>query len=111
MPRPDYDQLLALSEKIALPYKLVCFESNRGFRRSFAKLYDTRTTVKEKETERLGLGLWIDIFCVDGLGNDKEQAGKLHEHYIQACKQILFGSEPVTIRGQGLACKLSEMTL
>ena len=93
MPRPDYDSFLELTCCIDPPYRLVHFEADNRFRRSFTKLIDERTDTEEPGDNKNFSGIWIDIFCVDGLGNDKKTAHVLHRRNVRSCKRILFCRE------------------
>ena len=98
MPRPDYDRLLSMAADISPPYRLVCFEKESRFRRSFAKLIDSRTETEEDGTDKDFTGIWIDLFCIDGLGNNEMLAKALHRYCIGSCKLILFCREDLPRR-------------
>ena len=83
MPRPDYEKLIKLMEGDKKNYSLVCVEKNKDYNYPWAKMVDTRTKLielgKHQEEE---IGIWIDIFPVDGLGNDKDKAVELAKKMI-----------------------------
>ena len=74
MPRPDFDKLHDLLRKgnIRPYYKLISLQMGNSFW-PFAKIIDTRTYVKN-EYSNVDQHLWIDIFPMDGLPDDKEES-------------------------------------
>jgi len=76
MPREDYNKLLNL--KLESNYKILSIENEKKYPMCFAKLINKNTHVKEKGiVEYEQYGIFIDIFPLDGLGNNKKQAEKL----------------------------------
>lgn len=77
MPRPDYDHMhKILKEKnIKSYYRLSSIQAGNSFL-PFAKIVDVRTYIKSKYI-RDCKGLWIDIFPMDGLPEDKKQSNKI----------------------------------
>lgn len=76
MPRTDYDKLLKIYNDNS-DYQLVCHEKFSGYFYPFAKLCNKRTVlVEENYNNQIELGIYIDIFPIDYLGNDKEIALK-----------------------------------
>ncbi|MBO4601767.1 MAG: LicD family protein [Salinivirgaceae bacterium] len=72
MPRPDYDFLMQ-NYKQLMPdrFEARCMENTDNFSAPFAKIYDKSTTLKEsKYMETLG-GVYIDVFPLDGVPNNK----------------------------------------
>ena len=77
MPRPDFDKLheLLKKENIRPYYKLISLQMGNSFW-PFAKVIDTRTHVKN-EYSNVDQHLWIDIFPMDGLPDDKQESDVL----------------------------------
>lgn len=77
MPRPDYERLHVLMRKEAIKpyYKLISIEAGNSFW-PFAKILDTRTHIECQYTTA-DKCLWIDIFPMDGLPNNKKKSDKL----------------------------------
>ena len=74
LPRPDYNRLLSIFNKQENHYYLESpYSGNKDYFYSFAKLYDTNTTLVEKTRIDCKRGLYIDVFPLDGLGNDLEE--------------------------------------
>lgn len=71
LPRPDYNRLLSLLDKQEDSFLLESvYSGNWDYLYSYAKLYDTSTTLVEKNRRNCKRGLYIDVFPLDGLGND-----------------------------------------
>lgn len=108
MPRDDYKRLLSLLEKDSHPYyKLISYETNDLFQVPLPKIVDTRTVLIQDYDiiEPVPLGVYVDIFLMDGAGNDYEQAVKQYNqafYFYQLWKKSrlkLFPSSMSHIRG------------
>ncbi|MBQ8973884.1 MAG: LicD family protein [Clostridia bacterium] len=80
MSRPDYDRLVELTKRasIAPNTQFACLE-NGGFKRPFARLYDTLAPVQRKyRLPESGPYVWIDILPVDGLPDDPGRIARLY---------------------------------
>ena len=77
MPRSDYERLRQLSSEINGDGQYI-FEypgpTNSEYPYLFAKLYDSKTTFIEKKRYPIKRGIYIDIFPLDGIGNDINEA-------------------------------------
>lgn len=72
MPRKDYLRLLNIINADNSYYKVVSVDTNSKFNAPLPKVIDTRTKIVQhygfiEETE---LGLYIDVFLIDGAGDD-----------------------------------------
>jgi len=76
MPREDYEQFIKIMSHKKHPiYKLLAIECTKGYPYTFAKVVDTRTRLVEEIGKDLHqMGVFIDIFPIDGMGNQKEKA-------------------------------------
>lgn len=90
MPREDYEKFLTLTKEISdncvVEYPN---ETNKDYKYLYAKIFDKTTTLVENTRYPLKRGLFIDIFPIDGVGNDKEKAKK---HYKKISKLIALES-------------------
>ncbi len=79
MPRPDYDRFIEYCKNNETPFGLVSFEIDARFTELYAKAYDRNTICIEHYVNKNGAdyGVYIDIFPVDGLGNNDKEAIKL----------------------------------
>lgn len=75
MPRSDYQKLLKILEE-KNDYLLLSFETRSGYRYPFAKLIDPGTSLKSSQYfnyEDPDLGVFVDIFPLDGVPSDENQ--------------------------------------
>ena len=81
MPRKDYDKFLKLCKgKKINNYEVECNEKDStDFFYGYAKIYDTTTTLIEHSRYNIKRGIFIDLFPLDGAGNEKKEALKLHK--------------------------------
>lgn len=82
MPRPDYEKLLDYCDKNAkalAPFRLMHCRKDKEYIYPIGRLCDTRYTVNYENTVDYGLGLFVDIYPLDGCGNTEEEARKIHK--------------------------------
>ncbi len=77
MPRPDYDRFMELYPKegknVLLEHRL-----NEDYKYPYAKLYKKGTLIVEKGANvGVDIGIFVDIFPLDALGNSEKEAKKL----------------------------------
>lgn len=78
LPRPDYEKLLLLFTEQKDDYVLETpYSGNSDYLYSFAKLYDTTTTLVERLKTKCRRGVYIDLFPLDGLGHTQSKAMKV----------------------------------
>ena len=80
VPRPDYEKLIKLYED-SERYRLVSPERDSGYKHPFAKFIDCSTVFIESHGEDKGLGVWLDIFPLDGAPNEDKQQTKMMRYY------------------------------
>lgn len=86
MPRTDFRKLVKIVKKTPDPiYKLVCLDTCPEFTAPLAKIIDTRTRLVQNYDyyERTELGVYIDLFLLDGAGNSYQQACKVEREAYQ----------------------------
>lgn len=86
MPRPDYERFL--SEYPSETYRLIHAGVNSNYPYAFAKVCDPKTVLIEKIAHPCDLGIYIDIFPIDGLPK-KEAEQKKHLSRINWDLRIL----------------------
>lgn len=77
MPRPDYDKLLAyLKNNIKqYPYlKVFNHQECKEYPYMITRISDDRYVIKMKNEKEFGMGIFIDIYPYDGLGETKKEA-------------------------------------
>ncbi len=86
MPRPDYEQFFKLYGNKT--YEASCFKSNKIHPYLYGKVYDKRTILKENITFDLENGVYIDIFPLDGIPANQQEAQKLFRK-IHRLKKVM----------------------
>ncbi|MCL2756452.1 MAG: LicD family protein [Firmicutes bacterium] len=76
MPREEFNKLVELAREGKLKNILHCNELNKKYKLPFGRYAETATVMKIKGKRTGRVGLHIDIFPVDGMGNDKKMARK-----------------------------------
>ncbi|MCR4874148.1 MAG: LicD family protein [Clostridia bacterium] len=78
MKRPDYDKFIEIMRQNNNGrYRLECHEIDKNYLYPFGKFIDTNTILKEKGADSgIEMGLYVDIFPIDGLGADVKAAKK-----------------------------------
>lgn len=80
MPRNEYEKLISLmgddvfDEKFVLEHPL----KNKNYIYPFCKIYDKTTTLVENAKKKIKRGIYIDVFPLDGIGNEKNE---VHDNY------------------------------
>lgn len=78
MPRSDYEKLIEYCSSNETPFKLVCNKTDHNYGYLFAKAVDKNTVLIEENANKDGaeLGIYVDIFPIDGLGDTYNEAIK-----------------------------------
>lgn len=66
MPRQDYEKFFCLYNKQKNVYKAEEHSINKKYILPFGKVHDTRTVLKEIRYNNIEMGIYIDIFPIDG---------------------------------------------
>ena len=93
MPRSDYNKLIKIMKKSDNEkYSLKCIEnSKKEYNYCFGKMIDNNTVVKEiGKFQGEELGVWVDIFPLDGVGNDLKKAKCIIKKSRKYVRQILL---------------------
>lgn len=90
MPRPDYERLMQLKDRIDnAAYELVEARFSPGCYTTFAKLSDKNTTLIEYEGMPGVFGNYIDIFPIDGISNRQKEFRRDYR-FSQSLRKKLF---------------------
>ena len=105
MPRPDFDKLINIMEKRDKErFSLKCIElSKKEYNYCFAKIIDNNTVAVEKgKFQGDDLGVYVDIFPLDGVGDNYEKAKKIVDFNKKFVKQILSieGGREMNFKGK-----------
>lgn len=74
MPREDYEKFLSIYSSAR--YELRCIQKDANYLYPFAKIIDTQTVLIENVEHPCKLGVYIDIFPIDGLPKSKKERSK-----------------------------------
>ena len=87
IPRADYEKLIKIFNQKNSRYQLVSYETNNEFTAPLAKVIDTKTLLIQNYgyKEKVELGVYLDLFVLDGLPSDIKQQKK---HIKTAYKYI-----------------------
>lgn len=76
MPRPDYDILAEILKQSDSKYKILDHEHEKYYY-NFSKVIDTETILVENDYQPIeGLGVYVDIFPLEGMPSDKDKCEK-----------------------------------
>lgn len=68
MPRKDYDRFLRLyAEKHSEKYGIGALDLDKNWQKAYARVWDKRTSRKSKYFGQYDMGIYVDIFPIDGL--------------------------------------------
>lgn len=91
MPREDYNKLIELQKQKKLKNTLHCHELEKNYKYLYAKYCEDGTLVSEKYSNAGKFGLFVDIFPLDGLGNDRKEIKKLFAK-LKPCHNLYWAS-------------------
>ena len=76
MPRDDYEKFIEYCMTNEVPFDLLCNKTNPHYGYLFAKAMDKNTILIEESGNRynIEMGLFVDIFPIDGLGDSYDEA-------------------------------------
>ena len=76
MPRKDYNLFIEYCKENTTFFGLCCSETDKEYGKTFAKCFDKRTILNEYNCNRwnCNLGIYIDVFPIDGMGNTYEES-------------------------------------
>ena len=78
MPRPDYDKFIEYCKENKTLFELLTYDMVEGYNSLFAKIWDPLTKVIDNVMETTyEIGVNIDVFPLDGLGNSEKEAFKI----------------------------------
>lgn len=81
MPRPDYERFLTYCHDNCPQFLTICNKYEPQYGYLFAKICDANTIMIEENANKnnISLGVYVDVFPVDGLGTTEEGALKIFE--------------------------------
>ena len=103
MPREDYNRLVDVLRRKDHPYyRLVSIETCPKFTAPLSKIIDTRTKLIQHYgfVEKVELGVYIDIFILDGAADDYDIAIKRYHNSFQIYKRWMRADTKLFRPGQ-----------
>lgn len=97
MPRSDFNKFLEMTMKKPVKPHLKAFSwvDEERYYLPFLKLCDTRTRLVITQTKlKIPFGIWIDIFAIDGLPEDKNEADEIKNNFIKCMDPIYLSIYP-----------------
>ena len=93
MPYEDYRKLLEIDKNSQDErYKLLCMEKNNDYNAPLAKMVDSKTILIQNYNliEKVELGVYVDIFVLNGIGNTYEIARKNAKKNFSILKKWIY---------------------
>ena len=89
MPRPDYDRFINIASKEKYDmYEVITPYTNENYPLYFAKFCNSKTTLVEQADKRCVIGLYIDIFPLDGASNDNSETVGMISRFIKTRNKL-----------------------
>ena len=79
MPRPDYEKLVSYFDEHKeelLPLQLLSIDNCKDYPYMLTRISDSRYFLDVQNEKPFGLGAFVDIYVLDGVGNTEEEAYK-----------------------------------
>lgn len=91
MPRESYDRFVATFSDEQGHYAMMAPDTSKDYYYTFAKVVDTRTILIEDEVDGFEIGIYIDVFPIDGVPENEEERTRLFKrkkllYKIRRCK-------------------------
>lgn len=84
MPREEYDKFIEICRKLeSNDFELVTPDSDSSYNAFHARLMDKNSTILFWRRYPVVLGIYIDIFPMDGIGSDKKKAEEHYRKYLK----------------------------
>ena len=78
MTRDQYDRFISLFSQETGRYRVITYKNNPQYKYLFAKVVDTHTKLVEDHNFPVdGMGVFVDIFPIDVLGDTREEAAQI----------------------------------
>ena len=92
MPRPDYNKFIDICEKTDIGnYEIITPGNNEYYYCSYAKFCNSTSTLLETEYFRCILGMFVDIFPLDGVPREEKELINSFQKY-QKYRKIFYNS-------------------
>lgn len=95
MPRHDYNRLLAYfseHKEELLPYEALTMETRKNYPHMICRISDSRTWLDVTNEKNCDMGVFVDIYPMDGLGNSYEEAMEIMKKTTPNCSLIFLAA-------------------
>ena len=95
MPRADYNRLLAYfaeHKDELLPYEALTMETRKKYPHMICRISDSRTWLDVTNERDCDMGVFVDIYPMDGLGNSYEEAMEIMKKTAPCCSLIFLAA-------------------
>ena len=89
MPHDDYQKLIMHPEWLPKPFELICTETDEQYPLPFGKIQDASTTLIERAHLKYIGGIYIDVFPLDGVPQNR-LLQRLHFAKYELYKKLLY---------------------
>lgn len=96
LPRKDYEILLEYlmtHEQEVAPLTLMHYKTNKKYIYPIARVVDTRYWVDYQNAKDYDLGLFVDVYPLDGCGNTEEEAAQILKKNYTNCMMVSLAGE------------------
>lgn len=93
MPRPDFDKLVNYyNTHDTGPFKLMNIDNSEGYPYFNTRICDSRTYIDVANESPYGMGVFVDVCAMDGLGNNKKNAIKIMSKSKKLCSLMFLAT-------------------
>lgn len=95
MPRGDYNKLLTYfvqHKEEMMPYEALTMETRENYPHMICRICDSQTWLNVTNENNCDMGVFIDIYPMDGLGNSYEQAMSIMKRTTPICSLIFLAA-------------------
>lgn len=93
MPRPDFDKLVEYYNTHETgPYKLMNLGNTVGYPYFNTRVCDTRTYIEVTNEDPYGMGIFVDVCAMDGLGNNWDEACEIMSKSKKLCSSMFLAT-------------------
>lgn len=91
MPRYDYNRLIEeFNDSHAMPFRIISVDNSDDYYLPYAKVININTIMKEKLAVDMEIGVYIDVFPIDNLGNSYREAILSYKKAEKERKQFIL---------------------
>ena len=93
MPRPDFDKLVEYYNTHETgPYKLMNLNNTSGYPYFNTRVCDTRTYIDVTNEDSYGMGIFVDVCAMDGLGSNWNEACAIMSKSKKLCSSMFLAT-------------------